>query len=97
VGNSLADQTKQSFAVGMFDSWLPLREALGDARHRGLDFDSFSCLALERLFVDKTIVVPGQGPLVIEPLPFPDKAVLIACTSGQPIACCEGFVQEHPA
>ena len=87
MGNSLADQTTLRFAVGTFDSWLPLREALHEVRDFGIDFGSFSCIALEALFAGKTIVAPSRKPLVIEALPFPDNARLIACTSG-PLANC---------
>lgn len=87
LGNSLSDLTKFRFAVGTFDSWLPLQEALGDARDRGLNFDNLNCLALESLLSEKTIVVPSRKPLVIEALPYPNNARLIACTSG-PLANC---------
>lgn len=82
LGNSSADQTTLRFAVGTFDSWLPLREALRDVRDFGSDFGSFGCIAFEALFAGKTIVAPGRKPLVIEALPFPDNERLIACTSG---------------
>jgi hypothetical protein len=83
----LTEQSILRFAVGAFDGWQPLREAVGDAHHRGLDFGSFSWLALERSFLGETIVVPTQKPLVIQPLPFPNDTVPIACTSG-PLANC---------
>jgi hypothetical protein len=83
----LADQNKLRFAVGTFDDWLPLREALQDERARGLDFDSFSWLSLERSFVGRTVVTPSEKPLIIQPLSFPNNAALIACTSG-PLANC---------
>ena len=83
----MSDLTKFRFAVGTFDSWLPLQEALRDARDRGLHFDNLNCLALESLFSDKSIVAPSRKPLVIEALPFPNNARLIACTSG-PLAKC---------
>jgi hypothetical protein len=67
----LTDQSKLRFAVGTFDDWRPLREALQDESARGLDFDSFSWLALERSFVGQTVVAPNQNPLVILPLLFP--------------------------
>jgi hypothetical protein len=78
------------FAVGTFDSWTQVHEALGDARHRGLVSDRGSYLALERVFADKVIVAPGQRTLVIEALPFPAEAALIACTSGPLAECLAG-------
>jgi len=83
----LADLTKLRFAVGTFDGWSPLQEALRDARDRGIHFDNLSCLALERLFAGKTILVPRQKPLVIETLPFPNNPRLVACTSGRLATC----------
>jgi len=83
----LADLTKVRFAVGTFDRWLPLQEALRDARDRGLHFDNLSFLALERMFAGKTIMEPIRKSLVIEALPYPNNTKLIACTSG-PLANC---------
>jgi len=88
AGNPLAKQSQLRFAVGTFDSWPQVHEALGDARDRGLVLDSGSYyLALERVFADMTIVAPGQKTLIIEALPFRAEATLIACTSG-PLADC---------
>ena len=80
--NPLAEQSKLRFAVGTFDSWAQVREALRDGRKRGLVLDSFNCLALERLFAGKTIVAPNQERVPIQLLPFPGNAEPIACTSG---------------
>jgi hypothetical protein len=82
AGNPLAEHFTLRFAVGTFDSWMRLREALRDARDRGLDFDSFNYLALERAFAGGTIVGPNQKLLVIEALPFSNDTELVACTSG---------------
>jgi hypothetical protein len=59
----LIEQPKLRFAVGMFDSWTQLRDALRDLRARGLVLDSFNCLALERLFNGKAILAPDQKPI----------------------------------
>jgi hypothetical protein len=89
AGNPLAEHSTLRFAVGTFDSWMQVREALRDARDRGLDFDSFNYLALERVFAGGTIVTPSEKLLVIEALPFPNDAEPVACTSG-PLADCLG-------
>jgi hypothetical protein len=78
----LARQTKLRFAVGTFDSWPQVREALRDARMRGLAFDGFNCLALERVFAGKTIMAPDQERVPIRLMPFPGDAEPVACTSG---------------
>jgi hypothetical protein len=83
----LTEQPKLRFAVGTFDSWAQLRDALRDLRARGLVLDSFNCLALKRLFVGKAIVAPDQKPIAVEALPFPESPESIACTSG-PLADC---------
>jgi hypothetical protein len=83
----LAEHFTLRFAVGTFNSWMQLREALRDARDRGLDVDSFNYLALERMFAGGTIVGPSEKVLVIEALPFSNDTDLVACTSG-PLADC---------
>ena len=87
AGLPLTEQPKLRFAVGTFDSWPQLREALRDLRVRGLVLDSFNCLAWKRVFSGKTIVTPNQESVNIQALPFPGSAELIACTSG-PLADC---------
>jgi hypothetical protein len=78
----LAEQCTQRFVVGTFDGWPQLREALRDARARGLVLDSFNCLALQRVLAGTTVVAPSQEPVAVQALPFPDHADLIACTCG---------------
>ena len=63
AGLPLTEQPKLRFAVGTFDSWSQVREALRDLRARGLVLDSFNCLALKRLFSGKTIMAPDQEPV----------------------------------
>ena len=87
AGLPLAEQPKLRFAVGTFDSWSQVREALRDLRARGVVLDSFNCLALKRLFSGKTIMAPDHEPVAVEVLPFPSSSELIACTSG-PLANC---------
>lgn len=87
TGPPLGEQHKLRFAVGTFDTWSQLRNALSDLRVRGLVLDSFNCLALKRLFSGKTIVAPDHEPVVVQAMPFPDNSELIACTSG-PLANC---------
>jgi hypothetical protein len=82
VGVLLAEQCRLRFVVGTFDSWPQLREALRDARARGLVLDSFNCLALERVLAGTTIVAPSQEPVAVQALRFSDNADLIACTCG---------------
>jgi len=88
--NPLIEQSKLRFAIGTFDRWTQVYDAQGDARDRGLVSGSGSYLALERVFADKVIVASGQGNLVIEALPFPGEATLIACTSGPLAECLAG-------
>ena len=85
--NPLIEQYKLRFAVGTFDSWTQVYEGVRDARDRGLVSDSSIYLALERVFADKVIAATSQRTLVIEALPFPAEAALVACTSG-PLAEC---------
>jgi hypothetical protein len=83
----LTEQPKLRYAVGAFDSWAQLRDALRDLRARDLVLDSFNCLALERLFAGKTILAPDQKPIAVKVLPFPESSESMACTSG-PLADC---------
>ena len=89
AGFPVTEQPKLRFAVGTFDSWPQLREALCELRDRGLVLDSFNCLALQRLFAGKTLIAPNQEPVGVEALPFAEGTALIACTSG-PLAACSG-------
>jgi hypothetical protein len=82
AGLPLTEQPKLRFAVGTFETWPQVREALHDLRVRGVVLDCFNCLALKRAFSGKTIVAPKQEPLSVQALPFPDSAELIACTAG---------------
>lgn len=86
-GIALTTTSKRRYAVGAFDGWPQLRAALRDARARRLVFDSFNCLALERLFAGKTILAPSQEAVTVRVLPFSDGVETIACTSG-PLADC---------
>jgi hypothetical protein len=83
----LAEQPTLRFAVGTFDAWPQLREGLRDAQDRGLILDSFSCIALERVFTGQTLAAPSPERVTVQALPFPNSAELIACTSG-PLAEC---------
>lgn len=83
----MTEQPKLRFAVGAFDSWPQLREALRDLRVRGLVLDSFNCLALRSVFAGKAIVAWNQVPVAVQELPFPRSSGVIACTSG-PLADC---------
>jgi hypothetical protein len=83
----LTDPPKLRFAVGTFDSWAQLREALRDLCARGFALDSFNYLAFERLFAGKTILAPNQKPIAVEVLPFPKSSESMACTSG-PLTDC---------
>jgi hypothetical protein len=82
AGTSMVQEPKLRFAVGTFDSWPQVRAALRDLRARGVVLDNFNCLALQRLFADKTIVAPDQASVAVAALPFADGADVIACTSG---------------
>jgi hypothetical protein len=83
----LAEESKLRFAVGAFDAWSQLGEALRDARVRDLVLESFNCIALERVFTGTTIVAPTQVRLALQALPFSGTSELIVCTSG-PLAEC---------
>jgi hypothetical protein len=83
----LAERLTLRFAVGAFDTWQQLRDALSDLRLRGLVLDSFNCLALMRAFAGKTILAPSQEVVRIEPLVFPQSLEPLGCTSG-PLADC---------
>jgi hypothetical protein len=87
VDNRVADHPTLRFAVGTFETWERLRNALQDLSFRGLSPDRFNCLALERVLADKALVVPSQRAMVVQKLPFPDDRQLICCTSG-PLADC---------
>jgi hypothetical protein len=75
-------EPKLRFAVGAFESWEQLRQALDRARLSGLVLDSFNCLGLERIFAGKTILASSQKTVAIQPLLFPEDSEVIACTSG---------------
>lgn len=81
-GLSLAEQSKQRFAIGTFDGWPQVREGLREFRARGLVLDSFNCLALERLFSGKTILAPDHEFLAVRALPFPSSSELVALHIG---------------
>ena len=82
AGLPLSEQLKLRFAVGTFDSWSQVRDALRDLRVRGLVLDSFNCLALAHLFSGKTILAPDQESVAVQALPFSGRPAAIACTSG---------------
>jgi hypothetical protein len=75
------------FAVGKFDDWSKLEDALRDASDRGLLLDSFNCLALERVFAGKAMMAPSKKLDVIHAILFPDGVDPIACTDG-PLTDC---------
>ena len=75
------------FAVGIFNHWQQLSDALQDLRLRGVVLDSFNCLALETVFDGKTILAPSLQPVAIEKLVFSPDLGVICCTSG-PLAAC---------
>jgi hypothetical protein len=81
------EQSKLRFAVGIFDTWPRVRDALRDARERGLVLDTFNCIAFERVFAGKIIMAPSQKPVALQTLPFLEDTEPIACTSG-PLADC---------
>ena len=87
AGFPLTEQPKLRFAVGTFESWSQVREALHDLRARGLVLDSFNCLGLKRLFSGKTVMARDQEPMPVQALPFPASSELIVYTSG-PLANC---------
>ena len=87
AGLPLTEQPKLRFAVGTFDTWSQVREALRDLRARGFVLDSFNCIALKRLFSGKIIMAPDHESVAVQALPFPSSSELIACTSG-PLANC---------
>jgi len=78
----LAQESKLRFAVGTFDNWPQLREALLDARARALVLDSFNCLALRKVFKGKSILAPSRERVGVQALPFSNDSGEIACTSG---------------
>jgi hypothetical protein len=82
AGPPLTGQPKLRFAVGTFDSWSQVRDALRDLRVRGLVLDSFNCVALTHLFSERTILAPDQKPVAVQALPFSGTSAAIACTSG---------------
>jgi hypothetical protein len=86
VNKVLADWPNLRFAVGTFDSWQQLRNALYDLRLRGLVLDSLNCLAARRVFAGK-LIARSRELVVIEELAFPDNGELLGCTSG-PLADC---------
>ena len=94
----MTEQPKLRFAVGTFESWSQVREALHDLRARGLVLDSFNCLGLKHLFTGKTIMAPDQEPVPVQALPFRGSPELVACTSG-PLANCliERFASGAPS
>jgi hypothetical protein len=74
-------------AVGKFDDWRQLQDALRDASNRGFLLDSLNCLALERVFAGKAATALNTKVDGIHPILFPDGSGQIACTEG-PLADC---------
>ncbi len=87
AGDVLTELPYLRFAVGSFDAWLQLRDALEDLRRRGLALESFNCVALERVFAGKTTIAPSQEPVRIEALAFPESREPVCCTSGALADC----------
>jgi hypothetical protein len=87
AGDALTELPYFRFAVGSFDTWLQLRDALEDLRLRGMALDSFNCLALQRVFAGKRIIAPSLEAVAIQELSFPENRELICCTAG-PLADC---------
>ena len=75
------------FAVGAFDSWEELDQALQALRVGGMALDSFNCLALERVLAGHTIIGLSQEVSSNQLLAFPENRESIACTAG-PLADC---------
>jgi hypothetical protein len=75
-------EPKLRFAVGAFESWEQLRQALDGTRLDGLVRDSLNCLGSERLLAGKTMLARSQKAMPIQPLPFPEDFELVACTCG---------------
>src|SRR5450631_885260 len=82
VGNALYESSNLRFAVGVFDSWQQLHHAIDDLAVRGLEADSFNCLALQRVLAGKTIVGASPEPVRIQILAFPGNREPVGCTSG---------------
>ena len=80
----MTEQPKLRFAVGTFESWSQVREALHDLRARGLVLDSFNCLGLKRLFSGKTVMAPDQEPMPVQALPFPGSSRIDRLHIGTP-------------
>jgi hypothetical protein len=69
------------FAAGSFESWLQLCPAFDDLCRRGFATESFSCLALERVFAGKPAgVLPEANTM--EDLAFSDLPAPVCCTAG---------------
>lgn len=72
------------FGVGRFDDWAQLQIAMRDANGRGLSADTFSCLALQRVFKGNTFSAPAQRIVTLQ---FADNAEPIGCTEGRLADC----------
>ena len=87
AGDALTELPHFRFAVGSFDSWLQLRNALEDSRLRGRALGSINCLALERVFAGERIATSFQEPVTVQKLAFPESREMICCTSGALADC----------
>jgi hypothetical protein len=83
----LSEPSTLRFVVGTIDGLDELRSALRDLRARGVVLDSFNCLALQRLFVGKTVVDPDQRLVDVKLLSFAEATEAMVCTSG-PLTDC---------
>ena len=77
------------FAVGRFDYWAQLKSGMQDARARGLVDDTFSRLALQRVFIGNTIEAQRR----VLTLRFPDNAEAMACTESALADCLSNSLQ----
>jgi hypothetical protein len=75
------------FAVGSFESWPQLRNAVEDLRGRGLPPDSFNCLALEHVLADEAFPSVAKERARAQDLAFSEIREAVCCTPG-PLAGC---------
>ena len=90
VDNHVTELPALRFAVATLVTWGGLRSALQDLHLRGLAFETFNCVSLQRVLADKDVVSPYQKAAVLQELAFPDSQEVICCTPGALAECLAG-------
>jgi hypothetical protein len=87
VKKHAAEHSALRFAVGTFDTWGGVQEALRQLHARGIASDAFNCLGLHDTFASKPEAVFPDKVEGTREFAFSDGSRLISCTSGTMAQC----------